>query len=62
MGILKTLFYAFLIYYGWRLLKIMFFTPSKINQESPKEFDGKDNKKDQKLNGESEYIDYEEVK
>jgi hypothetical protein len=58
MGILKTLFYAFLIYYGWKLVKLMFFTPVKTqdNQQFSNQTKGK------KINGDSEYIDYEEVK
>jgi hypothetical protein len=58
MGILKTLFYAFLIYYGWKLVKLMFFTPvtPQDNQQHSNPTKGK------KINGDSEYIDYEEVK
>ena len=58
MGILKTLFYAFLIYYGWKLVKLMFFIPVKTqsNQPNSNQPNGK------KINGDSEYIDYEEVK
>lgn len=62
MGILKTLFYAFLIYYGWKLVKLMFFTPVNPpnNPNQGSEHSIKD--KGTKIDGDSEYIDYEEVK
>ncbi|MCK9480890.1 MAG: DUF4834 family protein [Bacteroidia bacterium] len=62
MGIFRTLLYAVILYYGWKLLKNMFTINKQQHDEQKDTETNHDNDHSNDRNKDGEYVDYEEIK
>ncbi|MCO6495335.1 MAG: hypothetical protein J5I91_06620 [Bacteroidetes bacterium] len=62
MGLLRTLFYAVIIYYAWKILKNMFTIKPPTNNVPPPQDNNSVNNNKNTTKTDEEYIDYEEIK
>jgi hypothetical protein len=63
MGLFRTLLYAVIIYYVWKIAKHLFSpAASNFNSSNSNKTNRNENKPPRKTNSEGEYVDYEEIK
>ncbi|MBX2984877.1 MAG: DUF4834 family protein [Bacteroidia bacterium] len=60
MGLLRTVFYAVIIYFGWKLVKNMFTIKDNNKNDNAQPPSGGNPKRSNDSDG--EYVDYEDIK